>query len=281
MNPSAPKLLIIDATGIIHRMYRAVERSSTGPSQPEAMRLVQARISELLRTHKPDAVLAAFDVPGAWTWRHDRHAGYKASRPPKAEQLVSLMRSVWKQCLALGITPAADPAAEADDIIAEAAKLWRHGPVVVAAHDKDLFQLIDDRVVVYDPVARAVRDAAYVRERYKIEPRQMSSYLALVGDSTDDVPGVAGIGPVAAARLLAAHRDWPEVREAAETLEGPDYRKVLANRVMGDLSFELTGFAVTQPIPAIWPYAGPRETGSPAAPPANQMRPMQSSSRPA
>jgi DNA polymerase-1 len=158
----------------------------------------------LWEAEQPEAVLVAWDTLEVPTYRHEALPVYQSGRvfEPSITEQLALLPDV---CASYGFMVAKGGGYEADDFLAASASAW-DGPVLVATSDRDAFQLVSDRVSILQPVkgvsevARIGVDA--VRERYGVEPEQVPDFIALRGDSSDKIPGAAGIGPKKAADLL-------------------------------------------------------------------------------
>jgi DNA polymerase-1 len=159
---------------------------------------------KVVRERKPDYICVVFDAPGR-NFRHDLSDVYKATRQASPEELGPQIPYIKKVVEYFGVSQLEMAGYEADDLIATLA-LWgsAHGlEIVVVSGDKDLHQLIRDPVVrQWDPQNDRVFTERVVRERFGVEPGQMVDYLALVGDTTDNIPGVKGVGGKTAGQLL-------------------------------------------------------------------------------
>jgi len=160
----------------------------------------------LLEEAPDDLIVAVLDAPGP-SWRHERYAAYKANRPPTPEDLKAQQPKVTAMVEALGIPTVEAPGHEADDLIASLALAYRaRGEhVVIASADKDLLQLVGDGIRMWDPMRDRLYDPAAVKAKWGVPPARVADVLALMGDSSDNVPGVPGIGQKRAAALLAEY----------------------------------------------------------------------------
>ena len=202
------RVVIIDSDNMVHRLYHAVP-PTTSPSGHEVNAVI-GWVRSLRRFYQDGArwVLPVFDGPGNG-WRHDLHPGYKAHRRDDDDALASQWELVVRATIALRLPPLAWPETEADDLIATYTKALRARgcEVVIASNDKDLLQLVGPGVRVLSRVkgVLAERGPEYVRERWGVEPGMLGDLLALMGDTSDGVPGISGIGPVTAAKILRDH----------------------------------------------------------------------------
>ncbi|HEX7648656.1 MAG TPA: 5'-3' exonuclease [Noviherbaspirillum sp.] len=197
--------LAIDGLSILRRVFQAAK------DEPDLEKRADEAISSSCRTFRrvlhalaPSHVLTAFDA-GGHTWRHDIYPRYRERRQPMPEQLHARLPNMMAQLQAMGVHCVQIPEVEAEDVIATAVMRWLgkgYGQAVVATTDKDLLQLTDAGVSIYHPFDNERRDAAWVEQKFGVPAALLGDYLALVGDSADDVPGVPGIGAKKAAELL-------------------------------------------------------------------------------
>ena len=191
-----PTLYLVDAMSNIHRAYHAISRLSTTAGQPtNAVYGFVTMLRKMLREHEPDALAVAFDLPGR-TVRHEAYEDYKANRPAMDPDLASQIPLVRRVCEAYGIPVLEKPGYEADDVIGTlAAQATRQGfDTVIVTADKDMLQLVGPHVRVYHTGRERFLDEAGVREFFGVAPEQVADVLALMGDSSDNIPGVPRVG---------------------------------------------------------------------------------------
>lgn len=195
---------LVDGSGYIFRAYYAVQPLSTSKGLPTNALIGFTRmLAKLLRDVHADHIAVMFDT-SAKTFRHELYDGYKANRGECPEDLVPQMPYFRKIVEAMGIRHFEKEGFEADDIIATLTRTFssQEREVVIVSGDKDLTQLVDERTVVWD----AMRDVRFtpelVKEKFGVEPKQVLDFLALCGDSSDNIPGVKGVGPKSAQRLI-------------------------------------------------------------------------------
>ena len=228
--PSTPRLFLIDGNNQMYRAYHAIH-GLTGPDgrSTNAVYGFITMLRKLLSDQQPDLVAAAFDLKGP-TFRHELAADYKATRRPMPEDLVEQVSWVHEACAALGVPVVTHAGFEADDVIGTlATQAVATGlEVVVVTGDKDFFQLVGDRIRVFNPRDEgAWYDDAGVLEKFGVRPDQVVDVLALMGDASDNVKGVPGIGEKGARELLADFGSLDWLLEHADELPKKKYRTAL------------------------------------------------------
>ena len=200
-------LLLVDGNNLLFRSFFAMPRLTRSDGLPNgALHGFVATLRKILREEEPAYAAVAFDAPGP-TFRHDRFPEYKANRPPMPAELAQQVPFTRDLSRALGVTVVEIAGVEADDVIGTLARdgSARGHRVLIVSGDKDLLQLVDERITVVPPTDGAQRlDRAGVEGKLKVPPERVPDYLGLVGDSVDNIPGVPGIGPKTAATLIAS-----------------------------------------------------------------------------
>jgi DNA polymerase-1 len=201
-------LLVIDGDNFTHRSYHALPKTILGRGGKQAGAIVGFAnfLLRLYLAEKPRAVLVAWDMLEAETYRHEQFPNYQAGREFD-DALVDQLDALPEFVAACGFLNAKAPGYEADDFLAaaSAAEEKRGGSALIASGDRDTFQLASDRTTILYPL-RAGEMARItpneVRERYGIDPKQVPDFIALRGDPSDRLPGAIGVGPKGAADLL-------------------------------------------------------------------------------
>ncbi|MDO8537155.1 MAG: 5'-3' exonuclease H3TH domain-containing protein [bacterium] len=203
-------LLLIDANSIIHRSFHALP-PLTGPGGRPTGSLygLASILLKLWREEKPDYATALFDRPEP-TFRKEKYAAYKAQRPAAPDELISQIIEAHNLFPAFNIKTFEKPGFEADDLIATFAERFKQEKdlqIVILTGDRDTLQLVEDDKVVVRTFKTGVSETfvynkATVKEKYGLEPRQLIDYKALVGDPSDNIKGVPGVGPKTATEIL-------------------------------------------------------------------------------
>ena len=227
-----PRLYILDAHGYVFRAHygllntsrgeRQAVRLSTSEGMPTGALYVFARMLMALRNEvKPERMAVVFDS-GRKNFRTEIYPEYKANRSTAPEELTIQMPFFRPLVDAFRWPVLAVDGVEADDVIATLVCRARERgwEVVVYSADKDMMQLVGEGVEVIDAMRQHTFTRAAVIEKFGVPPEQIADFLALVGDTSDNIPGVEGIGKVTAAKLLQEHRDIDGVLAAAPTLKG-------------------------------------------------------------
>jgi DNA polymerase I len=197
-------LILIDGSSWLYRAYFALPPLKN--PRGEATGMVYGFVNmlrKLLKDYAPERIAVVFDPPGE-TFRNTVFAGYKATRDATPEDLTAQFPHVRTWVEAMGLPLLQVPNEEADDVIGTLTCQARDQqiPVLIVTGDKDMAQLVDDRVKLLDTMKNRTLDAASVREKFGVPPERIVDYLALVGDTSDNIPGVKGCGPKTAAKWL-------------------------------------------------------------------------------
>ena len=208
--PRAGRLLLIDGHSMAFRAYYALPVDSFTTSTGQATNAVHGFIStllSLLEQERPTHLAVAFDLPGG-TFRTREYPGYKANRDETPQPLIGQIELIGDLLAAMGVRAVTAPDYEADDVLATlAARAQAEGlEVLVCSGDRDSFQLITENCTVLQPVRGGSTPRrmtpARVRERYGVSPERYPHLAALVGETSDNLPGVPGVGPKTAAKWL-------------------------------------------------------------------------------
>lgn len=223
------RLVVVDAANCLYRAFFAIPSLRASDGFPtNALHGFVNMLRKVQREERPDALAIAFDPPGR-SFRHELYADYKATREAQPEDLSAQMPVAREIVEALRLPILEVPGCEADDVIATlVARAPEDVEVVIVSTDKDLMQLVSERVVLLDTMKDRRLGPAEVEARFGVPPAQLLDLRALVGDPSDNIPGVKGIGEKGAAKLLAewgdlesllAHAGEVKAKRAREALE--------------------------------------------------------------
>ncbi len=225
------RLVLVDGSGYIFRAFHALPPMTRRDGTPvNAVYGFTAMLLKLVDDLQPDHVAVVFDVARK-TFRSDIYPEYKANRPEPPEDLVPQFALVRAATKALSLPLLEAPGFEADDLIATYARLGEDAGLatLIVSSDKDLMQLVRGDITMLDPMKQRRIGADEVFERFGVAPEKVIDVQALAGDSTDNVPGVPGIGIKTAAELIQTFGDLDNLLANAETIKQPKRRENLIN----------------------------------------------------
>jgi DNA polymerase-1 len=238
---SARPLVLVDGSSYLYRAFHAIPPLSTKSGEPtNAVLGVVNMLYKLLDERKPTHMAVVFDAPGK-TFRTDLYADYKAHRPPMPDELRAQVQPLLDAIEAMGIPLLRIEGVEADDVIGTLARqaAAAGSPTVISTGDKDFAQLVDGHVTLVNTMDDTMLDRAGVEQKFGIAPEQMIDYLALVGDSIDNIPGIAGVGPKTAVKWLQQFRDVETLKARAGEVGGKIGERLRQSLGMLDLSKQL------------------------------------------
>lgn len=245
-------IYLIDASGFIYRAFFAIQGLSN--RKGEATGALYGYIRSYLRLieqYKPTYVAAIFDAPGGKDSRVAIYKEYKAHRKPTPSELIDQIVLAQEYCTLAGIPTLAVPGVEADDTIGSVA-LWAKNlgfDVFICTGDKDMAQLIDDKIKIINlHKDNLLIDAEKAKELYGIPPSQMRDYLAIVGDASDNVPGISGIGPKSAIQLLEEYTTLENILANADKIGGKRGTTLVQEKDIGLLSQKLVTIDTAVPF---------------------------------
>jgi DNA polymerase-1 len=224
-----PTLYILDAFSLIFQVFHAIPEMTGPAGQPtQAVFGIFRDMLNLLRDRKPDYIAAAFDGPGR-VFRQDIFEDYKANRSEMPDDLVPQIPLIQRVFEGFQVPVLIEPGMEADDIIATLARRGeeRGLDVTICTADKDARQLISDQIRILNLRKNAVMDAAVLEKEWGIRPDQVVDFLALTGDTVDNVPGVPGIGEGFAATFLKQFGTLDNLLENFDKVKGPKKQQSL------------------------------------------------------
>ena len=223
MNTQAKKIFLIDGSSYLYRAFHAMPPLSTSTGLPTGAVKGVVNMLRNLRKENPNAYyVSIFDAKGK-NFRHAIYKDYKANRPPMPEDLREQLSPLKEICNAMGMPVIEIPKVEADDVIASLADLGsKQGiPIIISSLDKDLMQLVDDPLIkMMNTMNNQIYDVSGVQEKFGVHPNQIIDYLAIVGDSSDNIPGVPKVGPKTAVKWLGEFKNLKGIIKNADSLTG-------------------------------------------------------------
>jgi DNA polymerase-1 len=201
---SDSKLVLVDGSSYLYRAYHALPKLTNSRGEPTGAVLgVLKMIQKLCREHDNAHFAVVFDAPGK-TFRDEMFEQYKANRPPMPDDLREQVDPLLEAVAALGLPLLRIEGVEADDVIGTLCRQAKAAgmSVLVSTGDKDIAQLVDDEVTLVNTMSGTILDRAGVKKKFDVFPEQIIDYLALVGDSSDNIPGVPKVGAKTAAKWL-------------------------------------------------------------------------------
>ena len=244
-------LYLVDGSGYIFRAYFAIPPRSTSDGTPtNATFGFTNMLVKLLRDSDADAIAVIFDK-SAKTFRNDIYPEYKAHRPEPPEDLIPQFAAIREATRAFNLPCIELEGYEADDLIATYARQAKAAgaEVTIVSSDKDLMQLVDGGIAMLDPMKDKIIGRDQVVEKFGVQPEKVVDVQALAGDSTDNVPGVPGIGVKTAAQLIEEYGDLESLLERAAEIKQPKRReKLIENAELARISKQLVTLEQNVPV---------------------------------
>lgn len=240
-------LVLVDGSSYLHRAFHGYPHMDNGEIPTNAIYGVVTLLRSTLNNFKFKHFAVAFDAPGK-NFRHVLYPEYKANRPPKPEELTLQVEPLHEVVKAMGLPLLCVPDVEADDVIGTLAdQASQQGmSVLICTGDKDMAQLVNDRVILTNTMTKTFTDEEAVHRKYGIPPNLIIDYLALTGDKVDNIPGVPGIGDKTATMLLQAVGSVKTIYDHLDTIVSMPIRNryqlvqtLIDNRDKLELSYEL------------------------------------------
>jgi len=215
-------LILVDGSYYMFRAYHALPDFKNSSNEHTGVIYgVMNMLKKLIREHKPDYFAVIFDAKGK-TFRNDLYPQYKANRPPVPEELLSQIRPLHQIIAANGFPLLIIDHVEADDVIGTLAKQAEADGIrcLISSGDKDLAQLVDGHIRMINTMQDIILDVDGVREKYGVAPERIIDYLALVGDSIDNIPGIPKVGPKTATKWLHEYGSLDRIIEHRNEIKG-------------------------------------------------------------
>lgn len=254
-------LILVDGSSYLYRAFHAFPPLTNAGGEPTgAMYGVLNMLKSLLNQFAPTEMAVVFDAKGK-TFRDEMFAEYKAHRPPMPDELRSQIEPLHQMIRALGLPLLVVPGVEADDVIGTLAKqaATNGRDVLISTGDKDMAQLVSDKITLINTMNNTVLGPQEVREKYGVGPELIIDFLALMGDSSDNIPGVPGVGEKTALALLTGIGSLREIYANLDAVPALGFRgsktlpaKLELHRDNADLSYALATIKTDvelEPIP--------------------------------
>jgi DNA polymerase-1 len=238
---SASPLVLVDGSSYLYRAFHALPPLSTKSGEPtNAVLGVVNMLYKLLDERQPTHMAVVFDAPGK-TFRSELYSEYKANRPPMPDELKMQVGPLLQAIEAMGIPLLRIEGVEADDVIGTLARQATAAgySTVISTGDKDLAQLVDGGITLVNTMDNTTLDRAGVEQKFGVTPEQITDYLALVGDSIDNIPGIAGVGPKTAAKWLQQFGNLETLKARAGEVGGKIGERLRESLGALDLSKQL------------------------------------------
>lgn len=222
MSAQIKPIILVDGSSYLYRAFHALPALTNSKNFPTgAIKGMIAMLKVLLNTYQPDSIAVIFDAKGK-TFRDDLYKEYKATRKEMPSELAQQIEPIHKIIRAMGLPLISVSGVEADDVIGTLAKQaeGRNIPVLISTGDKDIAQLVDENITVINTMTNTVLDPKGVKMKFGVRPDQIIDYLALVGDTSDNVPGVQKVGPKTAVKWLDEYGTLDNITANADKFSG-------------------------------------------------------------
>ena len=250
MSEEKDPIILVDGSSYLYRAYHALPPLTTSKNQPTgAIKGVISMIKRVLIDHPDSPLAVVFDAKGK-TFRHDMYSEYKANRPPMPEDLVQQIEPIHRIISLMGIKLIMISGVEADDVIGTLAEQARQKKLntVISTGDKDMTQLVCDNVSVVNTMSGELLDENGVMKKFGVGPELITDYLALIGDKSDNVPGVDKVGPKTAVKWLNEYKNIEGIKKNAESIGGKVGENLRSSLETLDLAHELVKIKIDVPL---------------------------------
>ena len=247
---SVHKLLLVDGSSYLYRAFHALPPLTNSKGEPTGAVLgVINMLNKLMKEESPSRVAVVFDAPGR-TFRDDLFDQYKAHRAPMPDDLRSQVQPLLDAVAAMGLPLLRIVGVEADDVIGTLATQAADAgyEVVISTGDKDMAQLVGPRIGLVNTMSNTRLDRDGVKAKFNVFPEQIIDYLALVGDSSDNIPGVTGVGPKTAAKWLGQYQTLDSLIGHAASIAGSVGENLRRELIVLELSRKLATIDTTVPL---------------------------------
>jgi DNA polymerase-1 len=244
------KLVLVDGSSYLYRAFHALPPLSSSRGEPTGAVLgVLNMLNKLIKEERPELLAVVFDAPGR-TFRDDLFDAYKAQRRPMPDDLRAQIQPLRQAVEALGVPLLTVPGVEADDVIGTLARraAAQGIQVLISTSDKDMAQLVNGNITLVNTMSGTVLDRQGVKNKFDVYPEQIVDYLALVGDSSDNIPGVPKVGPKTAAKWLNEYGTLGKLLENAHAIPGKVGENLRASLKEIELSQQLATINCDVPL---------------------------------
>lgn len=222
MDAQAKPFVLVDGSSYLYRAYHALPPLTNSKGAPTgAIYGLINMLKRLMADFCPEYMAVVFDAKGK-TFRHDMYQDYKATRPAMPDELAQQIPSIHQLVLAMGLPLISIEGVEADDVIGTLVKHATEAGLksIISTGDKDLAQLVSDNVMLINTMTNTKLGPSGVKAKFGVWPEQIVDYLALIGDTSDNVPGVPQVGPKTAAKWLQEHGNLENIIAHAQDITG-------------------------------------------------------------
>lgn len=248
-------LYLVDIFSFIFRAYYAIRPLSAADGTPvNAVYGVVTMLHKLIQSKKPDHLVICADSKEK-NFRYEIFPEYKANRGAPPEDLIPQIDLVWEFLANYPMKVLMKDGYEADDIIATLVNQYKSKKdmeIFIVSSDKDLMQLIDDDVFLYDTMKNKISSFKEVEEKFGVTPDKVVDVQALCGDSSDNIPGIPGVGPKTATKLIVEYGSMENALDNAENLKGKMKERVMENKDLAIMSKKLVALAKDVPLDCKW-----------------------------
>src|ERR1700690_2662528 len=219
---NARQLRLVDGSSYLYRAFHALPPLSNSRGEPTGAVLgVLNMLQKLIKEEAPERIAVVFDAPGR-TFRDELFEAYKAHRPPMPDDLRAQVQPLLDAVAAMGLPLLRVPGVEADDVIGTLARQGAEAgyEVLISTGDKDMAQLVGPQVELINTMSNTRLDRDGVKAKFDVYHEQIVDYLALIGDSSDNIPGIKGVGPKTAAKWLNQYHTLDALLEHVSEIAG-------------------------------------------------------------
>lgn len=225
-NQTDAPLILVDGSSYLYRAFHALPPLTTSSGQPTgAVRGVVSMLKKMQQDYPSSNIVVVFDAKGK-TFRDQIFSEYKSHRPPMPDELREQIEPLHRCVESMGLPMIVHPGVEADDVIGTLAiqAAGAEQRVLISTGDKDMAQLVGERVTLINTMSNSIYDAAGVVEKFGVPPELIIDYLAIIGDTSDNIPGVPGVGPKSAVPMLQGIGNLDAIYGNLEAIRGLEFR---------------------------------------------------------